>query len=150
MPNIFSKSEVCELGVTFMVLGRKFSYDIKYDAEKEEYLYESFSELFKDQYNNEKEVCRLKKNTISEIYECGEIQPQKKESPPGTVSGSVITGRRIQMEMVKRIKMTKSSRSSGGCCRWTEMTCFCWRIKTLMCRGIMILMQLLSVDVCRR
>ncbi len=38
MPNIFSKSEVCELGVTFMVLGRKFSYDIKYDAEKEEYL----------------------------------------------------------------------------------------------------------------
>ena len=61
MPNIFSKSEVCELGVTFMVLGRKFSYDIKYDAEKEEYLYESFSEIFKDQYNNEKEVCRLKK-----------------------------------------------------------------------------------------
>lgn len=31
------------------------------DAEKEEYIYESFSEIFKDQYNNEKEVCWLKK-----------------------------------------------------------------------------------------
>lgn len=72
MPNIFSESDVCELGVTFMVFGRKFSYDIKYDAEKEEYIYEAFSEIFKDQYNNEKEVCWLKKDTISEIYECGD------------------------------------------------------------------------------
>lgn len=61
MPNIFTESDVCELGVTFMSSGRKFSYDLKYDAEKEEYIYESFSEIFKDQYNNEKEVCWLKK-----------------------------------------------------------------------------------------
>ena len=70
MPNIFTDSDVCELGVTFMASGRKFSYDFKYDAEKEEYIYESFSEIFKDQYNNEKEVCWLKKDTVSEIYEC--------------------------------------------------------------------------------
>ena len=70
MSNIFTESDVCELGVTFMASGRKFSYDFKYDAEKEEYIYESFSEIFKDQYNNEKEVCWLKKDTISEIYEC--------------------------------------------------------------------------------
>ena len=70
MPNIFTESDVCELGVTFMASERKFSYDFKYDAEKEEYIYESFSEIFKDQYNNEKEVCWLKKDTIKEIYEC--------------------------------------------------------------------------------
>ena len=70
MPNIYTESDVCELGVTFMPSGRKFSYDFKYDAEKEEYIYESFSEIFKDQYNNEKEVCWLKKDTVSEIYEC--------------------------------------------------------------------------------
>lgn len=69
-PNIFTESDVCELGVTFMEFGRKFSYDFKYDAEKEEYIYESFSEILKDQYNNEKEVCWLKKDTISELYEC--------------------------------------------------------------------------------
>ena len=39
IPNIFTESDVCELGVTFMVSERKFSYDIKYDAEKEEYIY---------------------------------------------------------------------------------------------------------------
>ena len=70
MPNIFTDSDVCELGVTFMASGRKFSYDFKYDVEKEEYIYESFSEIFKDQYNNEKEACWLKKDTVSEVYEC--------------------------------------------------------------------------------
>lgn len=70
MPNIFTKSGVCELGITFMSSGRKFSYDFKYDANKEEYIYESFSEIHKDQYGNEKEVCWLKKDTVSERYEC--------------------------------------------------------------------------------
>ena len=53
-----------------MISGRKFSYDFKYDTEKEEYIYEAFSEILKDQYNNEKEVCWLKKDTLIEIYEC--------------------------------------------------------------------------------
>lgn len=70
MSNIFTESDVCELGITFMESGRKFSYDFKYDTKKEEYIYESFSEIFKDQYNNEKEIYWLKKDTISEIYEC--------------------------------------------------------------------------------
>ena len=70
MSNIFTESDVCELGITFMISGRKFSYDFKYDTEKEEYIYEAFSEILKDQYNNEKEVCWLKKDTLIEIYEC--------------------------------------------------------------------------------
>ena len=70
LSNIFTESDVCELGITFMMSGRKFSYDFKYDTGKEEYIYESFFELLQDQYNNEKEVCWLKKDTISEIYEC--------------------------------------------------------------------------------
>ena len=70
MSNIFTESDVCELGITFMMYGRKYSYDFKYDSKKEEYIYESFSEILKDQYSNEKEVCWLKKDTISEIYEC--------------------------------------------------------------------------------
>ena len=35
MPNIFTNNAVCEFGDDlFVVLGRKFAYDIKYDAEK--------------------------------------------------------------------------------------------------------------------
>ena len=70
MPNIFTSNKICSLGITFLADGRKFSYDFKYDCEKEEYIYESFSEILKDQYNNEKEVCWLKKDTVGEIYEC--------------------------------------------------------------------------------
>ncbi len=70
MSNIFSKSDVCELGITFLSLGRKYSYDFKYDTVKEKYIYEKFCEIIKDQYNNEKEVCWLIKDSIREIYEC--------------------------------------------------------------------------------
>lgn len=70
MPNIFSKNSVCELGITFLNDSRKFSYDFKYDVEKEEYIYESFTEILKDQYNNEKEVCWLKRDTNHDNYDC--------------------------------------------------------------------------------
>jgi hypothetical protein len=70
MSNIFANNPVCELGITFMALGRKFSYDFKYDTKKEEFVYEAFSEILKDKYNNEKEVCWLKRDIENEDYEC--------------------------------------------------------------------------------
>ena len=68
MSNIFTGSNVCDLGVTFLSSGRKFSYDFQYDAEKEEVLYESFAEVLKDQYGNEKEVFWLVKDSVQEQY----------------------------------------------------------------------------------
>lgn len=70
MSNIFTDNDICELGVTFLSGGRKFSYDFKYDVKKEAYVFESFIEVLKDQYNNEKEVCWLKRDTLNEEYEC--------------------------------------------------------------------------------
>lgn len=70
VPNIFSDHEVCQLGVTFLEHGRKFSYDFWYNAKTDEYVYESFSEILKDQYGNEKEVNWLKRDTINEVYCC--------------------------------------------------------------------------------
>ncbi len=70
MSNIFTDSSVCELGVTFMAQGRKYAYDFKYDEKKEEYLYEEFGEIFKDQYNNEKVICWFKKDAENDLYEC--------------------------------------------------------------------------------
>lgn len=61
MTNIFTGNSVCELGMTFMSTGRKFAYDFKYDVQNKEYIYEKFSEIKKDEYDNEKEVCWLKK-----------------------------------------------------------------------------------------
>lgn len=70
MKNIFTNDSICELGITFMAIGRKFSYDFKYDVEKKEYVFEKFSEIKKDKYDNEKEICWLIKDSICEKYEC--------------------------------------------------------------------------------
>ena len=86
--NIFVKSHICELGTTFLFEGRKFTYDFKYDAEKEEYLYEAFFEIFKDQYGNEKEVCWLKKDTAAEKYEC--IDESLKETIPNIAKNNIL------------------------------------------------------------
>ena len=75
--NIFSNDEVCQLGVTFLSLGRKFSYDFWYNAKAGEYVYESFVEILKDQYGNEKEVLWLKRDTIKEEYYCIDEDAQK-------------------------------------------------------------------------
>ena len=75
-PNIFSDDEVCRLGVTFLSNGRKFIYDFAYNVETKEYVYESFSEMLKDQYGNEKEVNWLKRDVINEIYYCSDEEVQ--------------------------------------------------------------------------
>ena len=77
LPNIFTRNEVCVLGVTFLSLGRKFSYDFRYDTKKEEFIYERFSEISKDQYGNEKEDVWLIKDTIQDRYECVDNNVQK-------------------------------------------------------------------------
>lgn len=65
MPNIFQKSTICQLGITFLEEGREFSYDFWYDDKKEEYPYEKFAEITRDQYGNEKETVWLLKDIIN-------------------------------------------------------------------------------------
>lgn len=69
MENIFQESSICEMGISFLENGREFSYDFSYDTEKEEYPYERFSEISKDQYGNEKETVWLLKDSIHEDYQ---------------------------------------------------------------------------------
>ena len=70
MPNLFTKSTVCELGITFLYDGREFSYDLNYDAQDEEFIYEKFLEIQKDKYGNEKEILWLEKDTVNKTYYC--------------------------------------------------------------------------------
>jgi AAA15 family ATPase/GTPase len=66
--NMFIKSSICELGVTFLFEGEVYSYDCKYDVEKREYSYEKFVKILKDQYGNEKEEVWLIKNIEEQSY----------------------------------------------------------------------------------
>lgn len=69
MENIFQESAICEMGVSFLEDGREFSYDFWYDTKKEEYPYEKFSEIIRDQYGNEKETIWLLKDSIRGNYQ---------------------------------------------------------------------------------
>lgn len=69
MPNIFQESAVCRLGITFLEEGRKFSYDFWFDYKNEEFPYEKFSEITKDQYGNEKEQVWLLKDVSNSSYQ---------------------------------------------------------------------------------
>ncbi|SEF82988.1 AAA family ATPase [Lachnospira multipara] len=70
MPCIFTKDDVCYLGVTFLEGGKKYSYDFNYNAKTNEYIYESFSEIKKDEHGNEKTVIMLKRDTVQQEYYC--------------------------------------------------------------------------------
>lgn len=69
MENIFQESSICEMGGSFLEDGREFSYDSWYDTKKEEYPYEKFSEIIRDQYGNEKEIIWLLKDSIQGDYQ---------------------------------------------------------------------------------
>lgn len=68
LSNIFSDSKFCELGVTFLESERIFSYDFKYDSEEDAYIYECFTEIYKDSHGNKKELCWFKMDTVNDDY----------------------------------------------------------------------------------
>lgn len=70
MPNIFNKNNVCDLGITFLYDKCKYSYDISYDTKSNEFLYEKFSEILKDNHGNEREIIWLLKDIKKNKYEC--------------------------------------------------------------------------------
>ena len=69
LSNIFLDNTICELGISFLVEGKAFSYDFCYDTKKKEFPYEKFIELKKDQYGNEKEEIWLLKDSIHSCYQ---------------------------------------------------------------------------------
>jgi hypothetical protein len=108
MSNIFTDSDVCDLGVTFLESGRKFSYDFKYDVEKEEVLYESFAEVLKDQYGNEKEVFWLVKDSVQEQYSCvdeGAVQMMPLVAKNNLLCYLIDTGKFEHLKEMKKIIM---------------------------------------------
>ena len=53
-----------------MYEGKKYAYDFKYNEEKEEYIYEKFIEIEKDQYGNEREIVWFLKDINSDESIC--------------------------------------------------------------------------------
>lgn len=66
--NMFSNDPVVSLGITFLFEGREFSYDFKYDTNKNEYIFEEFQEIIKDTYGNERHETWLLKDIANNEF----------------------------------------------------------------------------------
>ena len=66
--NMFSNDPVVSLGITFLFEGREFSYDFKYDTNKNEYIFEEFQEIIKDTYGNERHETWLLKDIVNNEF----------------------------------------------------------------------------------
>lgn len=67
--NLFTENSISEMGITFLHDGKKYSYDFRYCEDKKSYTYEKFSQIFKDQYGNEKEeVWLLRDSGQNQVY----------------------------------------------------------------------------------
>lgn len=106
MSNIFTNDPVCSLGVTFLAFGRKFTYDFRCDPEKNIFLYESFAEILKDQYGNEKEIFWLIRDSLQEHFFC--IDEDVMQMMPFVAKNNLLcylidTGKFEHLEEMKRI-----------------------------------------------
>jgi AAA15 family ATPase/GTPase len=88
MTNLFSDNLICELGVTFLHDGNKYAYDFKYDTDKNEYVYERFVQIIKDQYANEKEEVWLLRDTQKKEFMC--LDKELNTMIPALASNSLI------------------------------------------------------------
>lgn len=113
LPNIFQESSICQLGITFLEKGRKFSYDFWYDDKKEEYPYEKFAEITRDQYGNEKETVWLLKDIINGNCQYGDedlLKMMPLISQSNLLFYLVDSSKFQQMAEMKRIVTTFASR----------------------------------------
>ena len=65
MPNLFTKNNISELGITFLENDRVFSYDFKYDMHTREFIYERFAER---NVKHKTEIIYFKKDSVKGEY----------------------------------------------------------------------------------
>lgn len=70
LPNWFNNDNFSKFGISFLVNGRKFDFEFKINSKNRNIIYESFSEIFKDEYGNEKVKCMLKRDLKNSVFEC--------------------------------------------------------------------------------
>lgn len=77
LPNWFSNDNISELGISFLVDGKKYDFDFKINTKNRNIAYESFSRIIKDEYGNEKVDCLLKRDLKNNDFKCQDKEVEK-------------------------------------------------------------------------
>lgn len=72
--NLFKDNNITEICISFLENEHEYSFEVKYDSAKKEYIYEKFSEIFHDIHNNTREEILLLRDTINNKYDCVDTQ----------------------------------------------------------------------------
>lgn len=68
--NLFVDNNICHFEIAFLDDGKEYSFEVKYDSLKKEYIYEKFSEITYDKYKNKKIIDLIIKDTENDYYYC--------------------------------------------------------------------------------
>ncbi len=66
--NMFTNDPIVEIGVSFLEGGNEYLFEIKFDADKNEYVYERFAQIVHDRYNNTKVTDLLLRDSNAKAY----------------------------------------------------------------------------------
>lgn len=68
--NLFSDNPIAEFEVVFLSGKTEYLFEVKYNAQTNEYVYERFAEASYDVHKNRKETTWFVKDTVDQVYKC--------------------------------------------------------------------------------
>ena len=68
--NLFSDNPIAEFEVVFLSEKTEYLFEVKYNAQTKEYVYERFAEVSYDVHKNRKETTWFIKDTVDQVYKC--------------------------------------------------------------------------------
>jgi hypothetical protein len=80
VPNIFNADKKCEFAISFCDNSFEYSFELKYDYSKNEYIFEKFSKITYDIHKNKKETIILLRDTPNMEYVCNTENKEEKNA----------------------------------------------------------------------
>lgn len=68
--NLFSDNHVCSFAINFLDEGQEYEFDVKYNSNTQEYIYERFSAVSYDSYKNKKCENLFIRDAENDVYSC--------------------------------------------------------------------------------
>lgn len=68
--NLFSDNPIAEFEIVFLSGKTEYLFEVKYNAQTNEYVYERFAEVSYDVHKNRKETTWFVKDTVDQVYKC--------------------------------------------------------------------------------
>lgn len=80
VPNIFNADKNCEFAISFCDNSFEYSFELKYDFPKNDYIFEKFSKITYDVHKNKKETIILLRDTQNKEYICNTEDEEEKNA----------------------------------------------------------------------